>query len=377
MQKVFLLRTLNFLTERTGSTEAKVHLRSSLVALAASLVLSLLFVESFLRVFPHVALSASQRRELAWRKTHTTADEILTRKHYSFDRYSPELGWELKPNLRTPEVNSNSKGLRGTREYLLEPLTGVRRVLCIGDSFMFGENLSDEQTLPAQLEALLNRNGRWEVLNLADHGYGTDQLWLRLQHLGFQYHADLVVVGFFGDDLSRNTLSFRDYAKPYFELAGQRLILRNTPVPTPEELLSHPPEWPSCVLRFWCALQVITQHWARVSPLGPPLEYTQAGKVTLAILDAMLQESRSHGLQLILMIIPPSKLRSEPSKVEVLLSKWAERTGTPLIKLREAYLRLAKAERARLYAGHWTAYGAAVTAQVLAEKIRNVLPTSQ
>jgi hypothetical protein len=199
VQKVFLLRTLNFLTERTGSTEAKVHLRSSLVALAASLVLSLLFVESFLRVFPHVALSASQRRELAGRKTHTTADEILTRKHYSFDRYSPELGWELKPNLRTPEVNSNSKGLRGTREYLLEPLTGVRRVLCIGDSFMFGENLSDEQTLPAQLEALLNRNGRWEVLNLADHGYGTDQQWLRLQHLGFQYHADLVVVGFFSD----------------------------------------------------------------------------------------------------------------------------------------------------------------------------------
>jgi len=242
---------------------------------------------------------------------------------------------------------------------------------------MFGENLSDEQALPAQLEALLNQNGRWEVLNLADHGYGTDQQWLRLQHLGFQYRADLVVVGFFEDDLSRNTLSFRDYAKPYFELEGQRLILRNTPVPSPEELLSHQPAWPSCVLRSWCALQILAQHWARVSPLGPPLEFTRAGTVTLAILDTMLQESRSHGLQLILMIIPPSKLQSSPSKVEVLLSKWADRTGTPLINLREAYLRLAQAERARLYSAHWTAYGAAVAAQVLAEKIRNVLPASQ
>ena len=371
--KVFLVRTL--LTERTGSAETKVRLRGKLLLLAASVVLSLLFVESFLCIFPYVALSTSQRRELAWRATHKTAERVLTRKWYSFDRYSPELGWELKPNLRTPGINSNSKGLRGTREYALEPPAGVRRVLCVGDSFMFGEKLTDEQTLPAQLEAILNREGRWEVLNLADHGYGTDQQWLRLEHLGFQYHADFVVLGFFEEDLGRNTHSFRDYAKPYFELAGERLILRNTPVPAPEELLSHPPEWPSCALRSWCALQLIAEQLARVSP-WPGLEHTKAGKVTLAILDAMLQASRSRGLQFVVMIIPPRQLRPNPSKVEELLSKWAERTRTPLIDFREAYLRLPQEEQARLYAGHWTSYGAAVAAQVLAEKIRDLLLTA-
>jgi hypothetical protein len=362
---------------RSCPAETRTRLRGNFLFLAASVLLSLLFVESFLRIFPYVALSASHRRELAWRKTHKTAEQILTKKRHSFDTYSPDLGWKLKPNLRTPTVNSNSQGLRGTREYLLEPPTGVRRVLCIGDSFMFGENLSDEQTLPAQLEAVLNRDGRWEVLNLAEHGYGTDQQWLRLRHQGFQYHADLVVVGFFEDDLSRNILSFRDYAKPYFELVGERLVLRNTPVPTPEELLSHSPQWPTCVSRFWCALQVIAQHWARVSSWGPPLEYTRAGKLTLAILNVMLQESRSQGLRFVLMIIPSSELQSDPSKVEVFLSNWAVKTGTPLVKLREAYLRLSQTERARLYAGHWTPYGAAVAAQVLAEKIRDVLPTSE
>lgn len=44
--KVFLVRTL--LTERTGSGETKVRLRGKLLLLAASVVLSLLFVESFL-----------------------------------------------------------------------------------------------------------------------------------------------------------------------------------------------------------------------------------------------------------------------------------------------------------------------------------------
>ncbi len=372
--KIFKARTFTFSTGRSRSAEKAVRLGGDLLTLAAVVVLSLLLLETFLRIFPNVALSTSQRRELAWRATHKTAEQVLTRKWYSFDRYSPELGWELKPNLRTPGLNSNSKGLRGTQEYALEPPPGVRRVLCIGDSFMFGEKLPDEQTLPAQLEAILNREGRWEVLNLADHGYGTDQQWLRLKDLGFQYHADVVVLGFFEADLGRNTHSFRDYAKPYFELAGERLILRNTPVPSPEELLSHPPEWPSCPLRSWCALQLIAERLTRVSP-WPGLEHSKAGKVTLAILDAMLEASRSRGLQFVLMIIPPRPLQPNPSKVEELLSKWAERTRTPLIDLREAYLHLPREEQARLYAGHWTPYGAAVTAQVLAEKIRGMLRT--
>jgi len=66
----------------------------------------------------------------------------------------------------------------------------------LGDSFVFGENLTDEQTVPAQLEGILNRKGKWEVLNLAVHGYGTDQQWLRLQRLGFRFHANIVVLGF-------------------------------------------------------------------------------------------------------------------------------------------------------------------------------------
>jgi hypothetical protein len=204
--KVFQARTFTFSTGGSRLAEEAVSLGGNLLTLAAGVVLSLLLLETFLRIFPYVALSTSQRRELAWRATHKTAEQVLTRKWYSFDRYSPELGWELTPNLRTPGLNSNSKGLRGTQEYALEPPTSVRRVLCIGDSFMFGEKLTDEQTLPAQLEAILNRAGRWEVLNLADHGYGTDQQWLRLEHLGFQYHADFVVLGFFEEDLGTLTV---------------------------------------------------------------------------------------------------------------------------------------------------------------------------
>jgi hypothetical protein len=347
------------------------RLWGNLFALACGVALSVLLVECFLRIFPHYPISTSQRRERDWRQTHATPEQVLTKRRYSFDRYSPELGWEIKPNVRSARFNSNSRGLRGIREYESDPPAGVRRVLCVGDSFMFGEKLSDEQTLPVQLQSLLNRDGRWEVLNLAVHGYGTDQQWLRLKHLGFQYRADVVVLGFFEDNVERNTLSFRDYAKPYFELAGDRLVLRNTPVPSPETLLSRPPQWPPCALRFWCALQSLLETVTAVVP-GLPLERTNGGRVTLAILDAMLEESRSRGLQFVLMAIPPAKLGSSPSKVEALLSNWAQKNRTPLINLREAFLKLDPEAQARLYFGHWTPYGVTVVAHVLAETIREL-----
>ena len=48
----------------------------------------------------------------------------------------------------------------------------------------------------------------------------------------------------------------------------------------------------------------------------------------------------------------------------------AARTGTPFLNLRAAYVKLPDAERARLYSGHWTPYGADVTARLLADVLR-------
>jgi len=350
-----------------------VRLRSNILAMLLGLVLSLGLLEAVLRVFPYAATPPSLSRELDWRAAHRTTQEILTKASRPFDTHSPELGWELKPNLRADGLTSNSKGLRGTREYDAEPPEGVRRVLCVGDSFMFGENLGDEETLPAQLETVLNRDGRWEVLNLGVHGYGTDQQWLRLKHVGFEYTAHVVVLGFFEDNLRRNIMSFRDYAKPYFELVEGGLVLRNTPVPSPEELLSRPPEWPSCLLRLWCILQGIAENLAIAFPKVPDLDHTRAGQVTLAILDTMRETSLSRGMQLVLVTFP-RRIRPRPSKTEALLLRWAAHTGTPLLNLRQAYLGLPANDQVRLYAGHWTAYATAITAQLLADKVREVAP---
>jgi hypothetical protein len=354
--------------EETNSSRRLKPWAANLTALVLGTLLSFTVAEVFLRVFPNVGLTASERRELTWRKSHRTSEDLMRREVYSYDRYSPEVGWELKPDLRTPRLTSNSRGLRGSREYALTPAPGVTRILCLGDSFILGENLPDDETLPVELESILNRQGRWEVINLGEHGYGTDQQLLRLRQIGFQYSAKIIVLGFFEDDLGRNTMSFRDYAKPYFEISGDDLILHNTPVPSPSEILARPHLLPECSLRSLCAIEWLVQRIARVTP-WVPLEYTAPGKVTLGILDTILQESRSHGMKFVLMTIPPQRFKPTPSKVESLLTNWAGRTETPMVNLREAFLKLPKEDRARLYHGHWTAYGAALSAKILAQKI--------
>jgi len=343
-------------------------LRAALLALAAGLIVAVCLLELLLRLFPATSLSPSLRREIGWRARHAGGQP--GRAADAIDAYSPELGWEPKADLRTPTICSNSAGIRGRREYAADPPPGLRRALCVGDSFVFGEGLRDEDTMPARLEAELNAPGpdRWEVLNLGVHGYGTDQQWLRLQRLGFSYRADLVVVGVFEDDLRRNALSFRDYAKPYFDLVDGRLVLRGVPVPPPAELLGRPPHLPRVYLLS--ALAWLPDAVASALPFVD-IGRTRAGAVTLAILDAMRRGIHDHGARLLLVYIPRGT-GPAPTRAERLLAHWAAGTDTPFLDLREAYGALPPLDRARLFRVHWTAYGAAKTARLVAEAIRRL-----
>lgn len=84
------------------------------MVVAAALV-SALLVEGILRLMPGDTFPHSLRRELDWRQRHR---QLLTSPAADpIHVFSPALGWTLRPNLRTDGIASNSRGLRGTREY--------------------------------------------------------------------------------------------------------------------------------------------------------------------------------------------------------------------------------------------------------------------
>jgi hypothetical protein len=93
-------------------------------------------------------------------------------------------------------IRTNSLGLRGP-ETTLTPRRP--RVLCIGDSFTFGDYVDDEETLPAQLGDRLN--GSAEVLNGGVGGTTiVDQRELLKRYLVLRPHVVLLV--YFDNDLS-------------------------------------------------------------------------------------------------------------------------------------------------------------------------------
>ena len=108
-------------------------------------------------------------------------------------------------------------------------------MVIVGDSYTFGEGVQDDETFSAGLERLIDNS---DVLNLGVHGYGTDQQLLRLQIDGLAYRPNVVVLGYYEDDIARNRLRFRDYQKPHFSVVNNRLELDNTPLESPESYTS-------------------------------------------------------------------------------------------------------------------------------------------
>jgi len=170
--------------------------RRVLLAVLSPLV-SLLLLEGILTVAgfryePFAALREADR-----------FDELDTPLAYVADE---ELLWTLKPGsvVHDPghgfrESTINSLGFRGG-----EPPAGKEdgefRVLCLGDSVVFGLNLKDAETVPVRLEAALRAEpalaGRKvSVVNGAVPGFGAVQGLRALERLRF-VEPDVVVFWF-------------------------------------------------------------------------------------------------------------------------------------------------------------------------------------
>ena len=132
----------------------------------------------------------------------------------------PVLHHRLRPSYtakrRGVEFRINALGLKD-REYPPGKPPGVFRVLILGDSFTEGFGLPVEQTMPKQVEALLD-GGRCsrsvEVVNAGVSSYSPILEYLFLVHVGLGLGPDLVVLSFdMTDSLTRGMDAFLLYGR--------------------------------------------------------------------------------------------------------------------------------------------------------------------
>ncbi len=217
--------------------------RKKVVFICACIFILLIFCEGISRlilsidaVFNKITAIDDSSWRLKWINRHRDEIEI----YYKFDIYDPTKGWITKPYLRNIAVfdgkilNTNSKGFRGQVDYSYEKPPGKTRILILGDSFTFGDEVSDDETYSYYLQGMMPDA---EIINMGVHGYGHDQMLILFKESGITYKPDIVILGFVFDDVQRNSLKFRDYAKPKFEISNRELTITNTPVPRPEEFL--------------------------------------------------------------------------------------------------------------------------------------------
>jgi hypothetical protein len=102
-------------------------------------------------------------------------------------------------------VRINNLGLRDDHDATLDKRRNTFRVLVLGDSVTFGHG--SVHTYPALLEELLKRwrpDVDFQVWNAAVPGYNTSQELAQLLEQGPAFRPDLVIVGFFENDLIDN-----------------------------------------------------------------------------------------------------------------------------------------------------------------------------
>jgi lysophospholipase L1-like esterase len=110
-------------------------------------------------------------------------------------------------------VEVNAHGFRGPELARLAP--GRTRVVALGDSVTFGNDLAYADTWPAQLESRLRaRLPELDVLDLGLGGYDTVQEVATLEALGLAFDPAHVIVGFCVNDVGVVSMSMESAFEP-------------------------------------------------------------------------------------------------------------------------------------------------------------------
>jgi hypothetical protein len=258
--------------------------------------------------------------------------------------YSRRYGWKLRPGfaglLHDVPTTVNARGHRGTlHPYQKTP--GKTRLLMLGDSIAFGSWARDFDTFSYLLE---HRSDRYEVVNLAVEGYGTDQELLVLEDEGLRYHPDVVVLNVcIANDPLDNLLPSWWYwrPKPHFTWDGRRLLLHDEDLRLSASRRAI--QWLADESHILNRLRELLPLRSEPS-LFPPVQETRrpfsrhdANELTFEIVCKLGDVARRGGVELLVLLHPDKPTFERTSKVAPRLASALRGRGIWVADLSETY----------------------------------------
>lgn len=329
--------------------------------------------------------------------------------------FDAETGWRYRANFRSTQQNSNSLGLRGTREYAPEPSPHVLRIAAFGDSFVYGNEVKDDETWAAQIESSTGI----EVLNAGVGGYGTDQAYLLYRRFGPAYNAQIVLIGFTTVQLPRNVIVYRRFyapadlmfVKPRFHLSSSGdLELLASPVRSSDDYWKYYRD-PSAIRElgkhdFWyvpwvydnplydyspmvrVASQLVTRAHRKLSPRTNVVDHGQLNpnsepfEITVKLLRRFANEvKKNKSLPVILLLPDASRLgadgRENPFLYEPLIAELRS-AQLEYLDLATAFDRPVTRSSHFMEGGHYSPYANGRVAKAIAAYLteRELLPST-
>lgn len=280
-------------TNPTGARKPSPSLKARLILVLLGIMLPLVLAEIGLRLAGAILPGDYQTVSFA-------------EAHPEFGRRNrPGAGWK-KTAEYTSWIEINSKGLRGAEiDYPKPP--GEQRILVVGDSFTFAEQVNQDETFTQRLEDRLNAGGgQYRVLNAGSNGWATANQAIYLAKEGVRFKPDLVIVALYlGNDVSdnyRRVATVSDAVAADLKLRGAdsfegpRRILRRSELYTVFEsgVLAKLPIWQDDGGNY-------------SSDRKPPTTQEQADEawaITGRLLDRMRDVSESQGARFMVMVVP-------------------------------------------------------------------------
>ena len=151
------------------------------------------------------------------------------------------IGYRFPPGMSGTyygvSVQTNSLGMRD-REVPSSKGADEFRILILGDSVVFGYGVEFEDSIPYQLEHILNDKAsgarRYRTLNMGVPSYNTEQELIQLQQTGLALRPDLVVLVFVRNDIEEKMWVFEkragwleNFAQRSYALSLAFVIYRN------------------------------------------------------------------------------------------------------------------------------------------------------
>ena len=274
------------------------------IGLAALLLEAGLWTFGLLRPFPRYAVGEGNPRES---------------RNFAFD---PDTGWRMRPNVEfrwgKETYRANSQGFRAEDEF--DPDDPRFKIVFVGDSFTWGTGAEYPETFPSLIDERLPSAA---VFNLAEPGFGVDQMYLSAKTQALELNPQLLVVAICDADLKRSQTAFREAPerreKPAFKLVDGKLEPKTVadrfgPVMT---MLEHHS-------RVWMGLRYAMRAVGYAYPVG------EWWTLNEALLDEIQALGREHDIPVLFVYVPTVAWRPFPT-----MRQYMERTGASYISLRD------------------------------------------